>query len=67
MPGGTQPGAVLRLRNKGLPRFGGGGRAALYISLQVVVPQHLSPEERRLYERLRAMAGASNGEAEKSA
>jgi len=31
VPAGTQPGSVLRLRKKGLPRFGGGGRAALYV------------------------------------
>jgi molecular chaperone DnaJ len=62
VPAGTQPGSVLRLRNKGLPRFGGGGRGALYVNLQVVVPQRLSAEERKLYERLRAVTTAGRGE-----
>ena len=67
VPAGTQPGSVLRLRNKGLPRFGGGARGALYVNLRVVVPQQLSPEERKLYERLRSLEKASNPEIGKSA
>ncbi len=67
VPAGTQPGSVLRLRDKGLPRFGGGGHGALYVSLQVVVPKRLSPEERKLYQRLRAVAGTGESEEEKSA
>jgi len=56
VPAGSQPGSILRLRNKGLPHFGGGGRGALYVNLQAIVPQHLSAEERKLYERLRTLA-----------
>ncbi len=52
---GTQPGAVLRLRGKGLPEFGGGGCGDLYLRLAVEVPKRLSKEERQLYERLRTL------------
>ena len=60
---GTQPGSVLRLRNKGLPRFDGGGRGGLYVTLHVTVPESLSSEERKLYERLRALRKPSKGQA----
>jgi DnaJ-class molecular chaperone len=52
---GTQPGAVLRLRSKGLPRFGGRGRGDLSVRLAVAIPERLSAEERKVWERLRAM------------
>jgi molecular chaperone DnaJ len=48
---------VLRLKNKGLPRFGGMGKGDLYLQLKVSIPEKLSREERELYERLRALAG----------
>jgi molecular chaperone DnaJ len=53
VPAGTQPDSVLRLRGKGLPRFGGGTRGDLYIRLQVHVPERLSDRQRRLFEQLR--------------
>lgn len=53
VPPGTQPDAVLRLRGKGLPVFGGKRRGDLYVRLRVQVPDRLAPEERRLWERLR--------------
>lgn len=56
IPAGTQPGAVLRLRGKGLPQFGGSKRGDLYLRLLVAIPQQLSAEERALYERLRALS-----------
>lgn len=55
VPPGTQPDAQLRLRGKGLPRFGAKGRGDLYVRLRLVVPERLSSEERKLYERLRAL------------
>jgi len=55
LPPGTQPFAELRLRGKGLPHFGGRGRGDLYLRVVVTIPEHPSAEERRLYERLRAL------------
>jgi molecular chaperone DnaJ len=60
---GTQPGAVLRLRGKGLPHFGARRRGDLYIRLQVRVPERLTATQRELYERLRTQPGAENAEA----
>lgn len=55
VPPGTQPGAVLRLKGKGLPEFGNGHRGELYLRMDVRVPDHISREEQELYERLRAI------------
>ena len=39
VPAGIQPDTVLRLRNKGLPRFGGKGRGDLYLRVKVQIPE----------------------------
>ncbi len=57
IPSGIQPGTVLRLRSKGLPRFGVKGRGDLFLQIGIRIPEKLSPEERELYERLRALSG----------
>jgi len=54
VPAGTQPDAQLRLRGKGLPKFGARGRGDLYVRLAVRLPERLGTEERRLWEKLRA-------------
>jgi curved DNA-binding protein len=51
VPAGTSTGRRLRLRDRGLPsRRGGAGH--LFAEARVMVPGHLSPEERRLYGEL---------------
>ena len=60
IPPGTQPGAVLRLKDKGLPDFGNGRHGELYLRIDVHVPEKLSREERALYEQLRAI-GSKQG------
>ncbi len=64
IPPGTQPDAVLRLRGKGLPEFGGGRRGDLNLRVRLRVPDRLSKEERELYERLRAL-GTRGGRGER--
>jgi len=52
IPPGTQSGRKLRLRGKGMPNPK--GRAGdLYVLIQIRVPERLSEEERRLFEKLR--------------
>lgn len=53
VPPGTQPDAMLRLKEKGLPAFGEGPRGDLYLRIGVRVPEHLTHQERELYEKLR--------------
>jgi molecular chaperone DnaJ len=57
IPPGTQTHTLLRLRGKGLPRFRGSGRGDQLVRVVVTTPTRLSPEERRLLERLRELAG----------
>ncbi|MGB5965151.1 MAG: DnaJ C-terminal domain-containing protein [Sulfurimonadaceae bacterium] len=56
VPQGTQPNAVLRLSEKGVPRFGEMKRGDLYLRLNVHIPDHLSDEERELYTKLRKLS-----------
>ncbi|KPJ92827.1 MAG: molecular chaperone DnaJ [Gammaproteobacteria bacterium SG8_11] len=55
IPPGTQPDEVLRLRNKGLPKFRGSGYGDLHLRIQVQIPDNLTGKERELYEALRAL------------
>ena len=56
VPPGTQPGAILRLKGKGLPIFGKEQYGDLYLHIAVQVPEKLSGEERKLYARLRELS-----------
>ncbi|MDD2475752.1 MAG: DnaJ C-terminal domain-containing protein, partial [Dysgonamonadaceae bacterium] len=47
---GTQPGKVLRLRNKGLPSVQGYGTGDLLINVNVYVPESVSDKERKILE-----------------
>jgi molecular chaperone DnaJ len=49
---GTQPGDVLTLRGRGMPHLRRGGTGDLRIVVNVVVPRHLSRDQRRLVEEL---------------
>lgn len=55
IPPGTQADAKLRLRGKGLPRFGGKGKGDMYVRIGIHVPERLTAEEHKLYDRLRAL------------
>jgi molecular chaperone DnaJ len=54
VPPGTQPGSVLRVQGKGLPRYDGHGRGSLNLTVILDIPRQLSPRQRQLYEQLRA-------------
>jgi len=47
---GTQPGKVLRLRNKGLPSINSYGTGDLLINIAVYVPESLSKEQKEALE-----------------
>ena len=49
---GTQPGKILRLKNKGLPSVQGYGRGDQLIHLNVWVPKNLSSEEKKTLEKM---------------
>jgi molecular chaperone DnaJ len=49
---GIQPGEVIRLKGKGMPRFRGYGKGDLLIRVGVSVPRKLTPQQRTLLEQL---------------
>lgn len=49
---GTQPGKVLRLRNKGLPELNRYGTGDLLVNIGVYIPENISSEEKKLIEKL---------------
>lgn len=52
IPGGTQPGKVLRLRGKGLPSVNSYVRGDLLVNIGVYIPQSLSNDEKQTLEKL---------------
>jgi molecular chaperone DnaJ len=52
VPAGTQPGEVITLRGEGMPSLSRGRRGNLRVVVNVVVPRHLSRDQRELLERL---------------
>ena len=63
VPPATQSGRKLRLRERGIPRSGG-GRGDLHAVIRVVIPTHVSAEERQAYE---ALSRASHAPADRPA
>ncbi len=60
VPKGTQPGDVITLRKKGVPRLRGSGRGDLHVLVKVEIPRHLNSRQKQLLEEF-----ASLGEAKK--
>ncbi len=63
----TRPGAVMRIADRGLPRYGGRGRGDLNVRVIVDIPRQLSPQQRHLYEQLRALQQAPGQRADPAA
>lgn len=57
IPPGTQPGQILRLKGKGIPR-GNGSRGDQLVIVHVEIPKHLTPEQRQLFEALAETLGS---------
>ena len=49
---GTQPGQILRVKGRGMPRMDGYGRGDLRVRVNVVVPKKLTQHQRALLEEL---------------
>ena len=49
---GTQPGSMIVMRGRGMPNVHGRGKGDLGVRLQVVVPQRLTDEQKKLVEEL---------------
>ncbi len=53
VPRGTQPGQVLRLKNKGMPKQKGSGHGDLYVKVDVEIPEDFDEEDREFLEKFR--------------
>jgi len=52
IPGGTQPGTILRIKGKGIPHRGGVGRGDQRVEIAIEVPTELTDRQRQLLEAL---------------
>src|SRR5215211_6157259 len=52
LPSGTQSGQQFRLRGKGVPDVRGGDRGDQVVTIHVMTPKQLTPEQRELFEQL---------------
>ncbi len=53
IPGGAENGQKLRVRGRGLPKNSTGERGDFFVTLNVVLPAHVSESERASWEKLR--------------
>ncbi|MEP6717083.1 MAG: DnaJ C-terminal domain-containing protein, partial [Terriglobia bacterium] len=65
IPEGTQSGAQLRLKGRGVPEVQGRGRGDLIVHVDVKIPGKLSREQRKLFEQLAATLPVNNEPHEK--
>jgi molecular chaperone DnaJ len=66
VPGGTQPGAVFRLRNKGIPALRGSGRGDQLVKVRIEVPKKLNAEQTKLLEQFVEASNPENHPENKS-
>jgi molecular chaperone DnaJ len=59
---GTQSGAVVRVRNKGVPHLRNSGRGDLHVHLEVKTPNKLDPEQEKLLRELARLRGEERPE-----
>ncbi len=57
IPPETQNGRTIRLVGKGMPHLRGEGKGNLHARVKVLLPMHLSHEERQLFEKLARSRG----------
>lgn len=58
IPNGTQPGKVLYLKGKGVPRLRSSGRGDQLVIVNVDIPTRLNSEQRQLFEQLAKSLGS---------
>jgi molecular chaperone DnaJ len=58
IPNGTQPGKILRLRGKGIPKLRGSGRGDQMVVINVEVPVNVNNDQRQLFEQLAESLGS---------
>ena len=59
IPPATSSGRTFRLPGYGMPRLKGSGSGDQLVTVRIVMPSDLTPEEKALYERLKALRSES--------
>jgi DnaJ-class molecular chaperone len=59
VPPATSSGRTFRLPGYGMPRLKGGGHGNQLVTVRIVMPADLRPDERELYEKLKALRSDS--------
>ena len=59
VPPATSSGRTFRLPGYGMPKPKGGGHGNQLVTVRIVMPADLRPEERELYEKLKALRSDS--------
>jgi len=49
---GTQPGTMIRLRERGIPHLRGRGKGDEYVQINVVIPEKINREQKELIEKM---------------
>lgn len=57
IPAGTQSGRIFRLKEKGMPDVHGRGIGDELVKVDVMIPERLSPEQRKLIEEFARLSG----------
>ena len=65
IPEGTQSGAVLRIRDKGIPHLRGEGRGDEFVKLKVLTPKNLSERQKKLLREFEDRGSDSTNNPEK--
>jgi molecular chaperone DnaJ len=60
IPEGTQSGAVLKIRGKGVPVLNGHGKGDLFVEIRVQTPSKLSKRQRELLQELQGITQVEN-------
>jgi molecular chaperone DnaJ len=66
IPEGTQPGAVFRIRDKGIPHLRGHGRGDQHVKVKVVIPKKLTDRQRELLSEFSKTDGGDINPEQKS-
>lgn len=51
IPAGTQPNAVIRLREKGVPHIRGNGKGDHYLRIKVIIPKNVNAKQKELLKQ----------------
>jgi molecular chaperone DnaJ len=51
IPSGTQPGSLFKVKGRGLPKLGAWGKGDEYVTVDIVIPKHISGSQKELLKK----------------